>query len=58
MEKGFIVIDLLKLDAKGNKEWKKRATLVDSRDSVQDIEFSPSHLSLKIVFETVFFFFF
>lgn len=30
------------------KVWQKRATLVDSRDSVFDISFSPRHLGLKL----------
>jgi len=35
-------------EEKGVKRWAKRATLVDSRDSVQDIKFAPRHLGLKI----------
>jgi len=35
-------------DSKGVKRWAKRATLVDSRDSVQDIKFAPRHLGLKL----------
>lgn len=35
-------------DSKGEKRWSKRATLVDSRDSVQDIKFAPRHLGLKL----------
>lgn len=30
-------------------KWTKRATLVDSRDSVLDIKFAPRHLGLKLV---------
>jgi len=37
------------LDTKGGKNrWSKRATLVDSRDSVQDIKFAPRHLGLRL----------
>jgi len=35
-------------DTEGNSKWTKRATLVDSRDSVQDIKFAPRHLGLKL----------
>jgi len=35
-------------DNKGTKQWAKRATLVDSRDSVQDIKFAPRHMGLKL----------
>jgi len=36
-------------ESKGGKSrWTKRATLVDSRDSVQDIKFSPKHLGLRL----------
>jgi len=35
-------------DKKGGKKWTKRATLVDSRDEVKDIKFSPRHLGLKL----------
>ena len=32
----------------GVRTWKKQGRLVDSRDSVQDIEFAPRHLGLKL----------
>jgi hypothetical protein len=37
------------LDSKGGRKWVKRANLVDSRDSVQDIKFGPRHTGLRIV---------
>eukprot|EP01104_Vermistella_antarctica_P014333 TRINITY_DN4486_c0_g1_i1.p2 TRINITY_DN4486_c0_g1~~TRINITY_DN4486_c0_g1_i1.p2 ORF type:complete len:312 (-),score=47.11 TRINITY_DN4486_c0_g1_i1:1096-2031(-) len=35
-------------DSEGRSTWNKRATLVDSRDSVLDIKFAPRHLGLKL----------
>ncbi len=31
-----------------SRTWKKQGRLVDSRDSVQDIQFAPRHLGLKL----------
>eukprot|EP01117_Protostelium_nocturnum_P015918 TRINITY_DN6204_c1_g1_i1.p1 TRINITY_DN6204_c1_g1~~TRINITY_DN6204_c1_g1_i1.p1 ORF type:complete len:316 (-),score=59.73 TRINITY_DN6204_c1_g1_i1:69-1016(-) len=35
-------------DNKGEKSWKPRATLVDSRESVTDIKFAPRHHGFKL----------
>jgi nucleoporin SEH1 len=35
-------------DVNGTKAWNRCATLVDARDSVQDIEFAPPHAGLKL----------
>jgi WD40 repeat protein len=36
-------------DNKGDKSWKGRATLVDSRESVTDVKFAPRHQGFKLV---------
>jgi hypothetical protein len=33
----------------GTTKWQCRATLLDSRQSVQDIQFAPRHLGLRLV---------
>lgn len=39
-------------DNKGEKSWKGRATLVDSRESVTDVKFAPRHHGFKLVRNT------
>lgn len=45
----FIVRESAESVRKLQTHWVKRATLVDSRTSVNDIKFAPKHLGLQLV---------
>lgn len=45
----FLDMIYIIVDSKQGSEWITRTALVDSRNSVKDIEFAPKHMGLKLV---------